>query len=511
MDYNQIIKRVWPEVRERHLYPEIPLPEVVDEASDVGVQIRSMRIGLNRSLCESLSVHLPPERVVRALLDHGVAHYTVCPWDFDTYLGLYAALKPELLDGKLVKQVIDFFMDVVVDTHCVKERDSSLPELYRVTDSSGLQQIMKGLYQQIWGMDLGVSADDETVSRLSRIPYLDRKRWTEGVRLFARIVAPLIEQIEQDQESAGNGLMGEHNILQYGEDELAKGLKQFSNRGFHAFRAMVEDFRPELEEAQQLPKVEMGRGKGIPTDAELLYYMQKARTYNLPIRKVPMEKVGGLHPHSHTPWEVGKPVQDIDIWTSFGRILPGISQVWNRKQGETHGQGEGTPDCLIIIDSSGSMTNPCEAHSYAVLGAGCAADAYLNQRRKVAVYNFSDAPAGSQLTQPFTRDRKKIYGALCRYFGGGTALHLPDLRSFRDHPCDIFIITDMQITNLQSVTDYLLDTGSRVTAVHVGNTREASKFRNAVVDSPNICVYSVEKPEDVPRIVLAEVEARLVA
>jgi hypothetical protein len=69
----------------------------------------------------------------------------------------------------------------------------------------------------------------------------------------------------------------------------------------------------------------------------------------------------------------------------------------------------------------------------------------------------------------------------------------------------------MQITNLQSVTDYLLDTGSRVTAVHVGNTREASKFRNAVVDSPNICVYSVEKPEDVPRIVLAEVEARLVA
>jgi hypothetical protein len=510
MDFEAIIERIWSDVRKRHLFPELPLPKLVDEDSDVGVQMRNKRINLSESLCESLSDHLPPEKVLEGLLDHGVAHHTVCPWDFDSYLGLYAALKPELLDGELVKQVVDFFMDVVVDTHCVKERNSVLPELYRVTDSVGVQKVIKGLYQQIWGVDLGVSIDLEVASRLSRIPYLDRKRWTEAIRSFARVVAPLVGQANEEEGNAGSGLLGEHNLQQFSEDELAKGLKQFSNKGFHAFRAMVEDFRPELEDAGQLPQVEMGRGKGVPTDADLLFYMQRSRSYNLPIRTVPMEKVGGLHPHSHSPWEVGKPVQDIDIWTSFGRFLPGISQVWNRRQGETHGLGEGTPDCLVVIDSSGSMTNPCEGQSYAVLGAGCAADAYLNQGRKVAVYNFSDAPAGSRETLPFTRNRRKIYGTLCRYFGGGTALHLPDLQTFRNHKCDIFIITDMQITNLREVTDYLLDTGSRVTAVHVGKTREAKQFRNAVSDFQNICVFPVEKPEDIPKIVLAEVEAHLV-
>ena len=192
MDFEAIIERIWPDVRKRHLFPELPLPKLVDEDSDIGVQMRNKRINLSASLCESLSDHLPPEQVLEGLLDHGVAHHTVCPWDFDTYLGLYAALKPELLDGELVKQVVDFFMDVVVDTHCVKERNSVLPELYRVTDSVGVQKIMKGLYQQIWGVDLGVSIDPEVASRLSRIPYLDRKRWTEAIRSFARVVAPLV-------------------------------------------------------------------------------------------------------------------------------------------------------------------------------------------------------------------------------------------------------------------------------------------------------------------------------
>ncbi|HCR18793.1 MAG TPA: hypothetical protein DIU35_15035 [Candidatus Latescibacteria bacterium] len=511
MDFDEALKRIWPEVRKRHLYPELPHPTILDEMSEVGVLMRNKRINLNQDLCESLSEHLPAEHVLEGLLDHGVAHHTVCPWDFDTYLGLYAALKPELLDGDLVKQVVDFFMDVVVDTHCVKERASVLPDLYRVMDSAGVRNIMKGLYQEIWGVDLGVSPDPDVVSRLSRIPYLDRTRWTEAIRSFARVVGPLVEQAGESQAASGSGLLGEHNMQQYAEDEVAKGLKEFSNRGFHAFRAMVEDFRQELEEAGQLPEVEMGRGKGIPKDADLLYYMQKSRSYNLPIRTIPMEKVGGLHPHSHSPWEVGKPVQDIDIWTSFGRILPGISQVWDRREGETHGQGEGRPDCLVVIDSSGSMTNPCEDQSYAVLGAGCAADAYLNQRKKVAVYNFSDAPSGSRQIQSFTRDRRKIYTALCRYFGGGTALHLPDLKAFGNNPCDIFIITDMQITNLRAVTDYLLETGSRVTAVHVGHTREAKQFRSAVSESQSICVYPVEKPEDIPKIVLAEVDSRLVA
>ena len=508
MDYQKIIEQVWPDVRSRHLFPELPVPEMAEEDEAVSIQMAGKQIRLSKDVCETLSESMAPEEAVGALLDHGVAHHTVCPWDFETHLALYASLKPVLLDGDRVKQVVDYFMDVVVDTHCVRERDSKLPEVYRHSETDGVSRVIRALYQRIWGVDLGEDEGEEA-DHLSRIPYLDRKKWGEGIRTFARVVVPLLEEEEEgdgDPMGMDGGMMGDHSLQQYSAGEIEEALKEFSEQGFYAFRAMIEDFREELEEAGVLP--EMGRGKGVPSDADMLFYMKRASRYVLPIQTVMMEKVGGLHPHSHSPWEIGRPVGEIDVWTSFGKVLPGISQVWNWEQGETHGKGEGIPDCVVMVDSSGSMVNPCEELSHAVLGAGCAADAYLMRRKRVAVYNFSDAPSGGREILDLTRNRQMIYRTLCRYFGGGTALHLPDFDSIIRKETDIFLITDMQITNLEAVVDYLLQARCRVTAVHVGRNRDVERFRKRVTDADNICVYAVDKPEDIPGIVLAEVEAR---
>ena len=95
------------------------------------------------------------------------------------------------------------------------------------------------------------------------------------------------------------------------------------------------------------------------------------------------------------------------------------------------------------------MVDPRSHLSYAVLGGGCAADGYLRHDARVAVYNFSDAPAGGKEYLPFTRSRSLIYQVLCRYFGGGTALDLEEVTSVaQESEADIFLITDMQITNL---------------------------------------------------------------
>ncbi len=114
MDLQKLIEQIWPRVRKRHLFPELPSPEVVEGDGAVAMQMRDKRIGLSRAHCEALAEEMPAEDVVEALLDHGVAHHTFCPWDFETHLALYAALKPALLDGDLVKQVVDYFMDVVI-------------------------------------------------------------------------------------------------------------------------------------------------------------------------------------------------------------------------------------------------------------------------------------------------------------------------------------------------------------------------------------------------------------
>jgi len=60
---------------------------------------------------------MPPAAVIEALLDHGVSHYTRCPWDLPPPPALRtakAALARRWAPGH------DSFIDVVANTACVK-------------------------------------------------------------------------------------------------------------------------------------------------------------------------------------------------------------------------------------------------------------------------------------------------------------------------------------------------------------------------------------------------------
>jgi uncharacterized protein with von Willebrand factor type A (vWA) domain len=204
---------------------------------------------------------------------------------------------------------------------------------------------------------------------------------------------------------------------------------------------------------------------------------------------------------------VESPFQDVDVWTSFGKIMPGITQIWKKKEGKGRGKMERTPDCLIIIDSSGSMINPRKSLSYAVLGAACATNAYLRNNSKVAVYNFSDAPMGGRDILDYNDNREEIYHVLCKYFGGGTALDLEDLIPLikgRKH-LDLFIITDMKITNLEALISFFGQIQNRVTAVHIGENPYAARFEKAVEKRKNIQLFTVKRKEDIPHIVLGSI------
>jgi hypothetical protein len=153
------------------------------------------------------------------------------------------------------------------------------------------------------------------------------------------------------------------------------------------------------------------------------------------------------------------------------------------------------------------MINPRKNLSYAVLGAACAIDAYLRNHAKVAVYNFSDAPMGGKDVLDYTDRREDLYRVLCRYFGGGTALDLDDLVPLiqRRISPDLFIITDMKITNLESMIGYFGQIRNRITAVHVGENLYADRFKKAVEKRGNISIYTVRKKEDIPNLVLGRI------
>jgi hypothetical protein len=511
MNWQEVIDATWPQVRRKHLWPELALPQVGEIEASVAMHMRDKQITLNAATCNRLAEHLPAATVVEALLDHGVSHYTRCPWDFATHLHLYATAKAELHRKSLAKLATDAFIDVVANTACVKEVPTPLPDVYRYLDGGALEGTLTALYSRIWGMDLQGSGDPALVRRLARIRYLERQQWVPSLRRFVQLLQPLLEE-EGRQRQAPPPALGRHSLASYSSEEVLQGLQAFAQQvpDIQHFREAVEDFAEDLALLGFGRSEAPGQGQGVAVDADVLYYMQLAQTYRLPLRGLPMARSGALEPYSHAPWEASQPVHDIDLWTSFGRLLPGVSQTWVRREGTIFGQREGTPDCLLVLDSSGSMPHPREQLSFAVLGAACAVEAYLRREARMAVYNFSDASMDGKTVVPFTTDRQTIYQGLCVYHGGGTSVRLRDLEALRrtaTSPApDLLVITDMQITNLEEVIDYLIGVEGRITVIHIGENAATERFRHMTQSHPRLHVFSVQDREDIPTIVLGQVQ-----
>ena len=511
---DDILNQIWPLVRARHLFPELPPPRISGGKERVGLEMRGKKIFLSSSFLSHMSRRLDARLVMEGLLDHAVSHYVYCPWNFSTHLMLYREARSVLPDKKMAKTAADRFMDVVADTYCVSRNETPLPDLYRHLPRSRMDEAICALYQKIWGMDLGVEAFEALASRLSRIPYLDRGRWPDSMRRFAMLIRELLEAEETDEHFDRPGRMGNHDLDRYSPREIEKGLKDLAAESGTPveFKAIVQDIQDDLERARGQDRGEIGLGKGNGIDVDALYYMKLAQHYALPVRKRPMEKSGTLYPHHHVSWEAGKPFHDIDPWKSFGKLMPGLTKSWQRLEGEMYGRDFGTPDCIVVIDSSGSMVEPRKEISYAVLGAACAADAYLRNGASVAVYNFSDAGAGDERILPCTRSRMKIYGALCHYFGGGTRLLVASIAALQtEHLPDIFLITDMQITNLENLVRYLNGCKNRITAVLIGENRHGNEFRKSLALRPNVQIYGVASLQDIPGIVLGKIKEYLYA
>jgi len=402
-DLNDILKNIWPKVREDHFFPELSAPEIIDGGERVGLEIKGKKISLSRSFIEQMSRSLPPILIIEGLLDHAVSHYTCCPWDFYTHIKIYKEAKLVLEDKTMAKKASDCFMDVVADTHCVRQKTTPLPEIYKHIPKDKLDEAVCALYQKIWGMDLGVDQFENTALRLSNIPYLDRRRWPESIRRFALVIKELYlgdvsrkdgageEDASRNppQEDENQSSMDNHAMDQYSPQQIEDGLQKLAQESETPmeFNAILEDVEEEISRVIQTKGKKMGLGKGSRLDGDALYYMKLAQNYALHIQKRPMERSGALYPYNHVPWEVGQPFHDVDPFKSYGKLLPGLSKSWNRIEGEVYGHETGTPDCMVIIDSSASMVEPQKTISHAVLGAACAVDAYLHKGASVAVYN----------------------------------------------------------------------------------------------------------------------------
>ena len=98
-ELQELLEQLWPEVRRKHLFPEIPMPRFDSNHPSVAMEMRHKQIILNLEYVRAMSSILPSATILKALLDHGISHYTCCPWDLSTHLKFYARAKEILGEG----------------------------------------------------------------------------------------------------------------------------------------------------------------------------------------------------------------------------------------------------------------------------------------------------------------------------------------------------------------------------------------------------------------------------
>ncbi len=510
-----LLLKIWKDVKERFLFPESPDPEFTELPSPFpAMVIHNRRILINQKFILKYSSRLPLSNLLEGILTHGLAHHAVCPWDLKTHIQLFSEALKITQDAGHARFVTDLFLDTVVDSYCISR---GWEKIITILDSiaGGLlhQKILFQLYQSIWGPEELTTEsvlDPATIEYLAEIDYLERTSWTKSIRKMARALRNHLPRILKGC-NLPVPLMGFHDLLSYNSHELMTSLEALAQeiedpQYFNEMFSSIKSAYGKLTDGN--PSGRMGRSLGHETKASPLFYMALAEKYRMRVRKMEIKKDGALYPFSHEQWSVSDPFYDIDIWNSLGRILPPITVKWKKIEGEVHVTQEKVPDCMIMIDSSGSMPDPSKKLSYAVLGASCAADAYLREGASVSVYNFSDAPAGNRKLIIESRNRIEIYEALCTYFGGGTAIEINLLaKLLTDKHLDIFLITDMEITNLENLVRLFKGLRNvRVTAVYIGEKKGVEWFQKAARGLTNVSIYGIEKPKDIMKIVLGQID-----
>lgn len=496
---DRLLRGAWLAARERHRFPGLSAPGLGELSPGEVMSAASGATTLSNSFFgdrENASALIGPA------LDHALAHHTLCPYDAAGFAMLAHHAEEVLGHGRAALRVADLFVDAVADHYLFFRLGSPVHLIYRQSPGCRLFRALLSGYQRSFGEEFGVEDLGELSLRLSRLPYLERDRWPVTIRRFSRLMGPLVmDSLGEDFQPP----LGRHRASSWHEAEVSRSLARLARcaEGPGAFRSRAKGLAAGTGGQS---RGAIGAQDGTAKDGDHLYYMKLAAGYNLAVRPGLFPGTEEPYPAALAKWEAGSSCLDVDPWKSLGKLIPGLSQMWRHSNARLVGPRVRVPDLFIMLDSSGSMPDPAETRSWAVLACGLAADAYLKNNARVAVYNFSNAKGLSREILDLTRNRTEVFCALCRYFGGGTTVNLDEIRDILDRKesIDVFLMTDMEILNLGGLIRLFADGGARVCAVHLGLRKGAETFKAMTRSMDHITVFGVEGHRDLPNIVLGQ-------
>lgn len=528
----KIMQEEWLKVRKSFYYPQLPSPRLDGNIPNGCLNFKNLQISISPNYIKNLKEKGCNENTsLNFILGHEIGHFVDYPGSVLNLLRLHKIAR-ESLDEKQAFGLREAFLNIQNNTNLVQNRGYEANVCVwaksEANEMQGLNKIYLGLYQELWKRDLDVKLkrnEKKLVKQLQEIDYLNQNRQDQNFREFIELVRQYQTQEGegkgegkkdkgQGKQGEGQGFgQGESSLEAFSDNQIREGIRQFAQESKPGeFEQTVEEILRELKGGEK------GKGKGIEQKLRGLgagtergnliiarnFYSALAENFSIPIRHKKIQKNGSLYPHSHEEFSMNDSVNDLDAFSSPG-IIPGVTQKWIRKEGESIEDYFGIPDSLVVLDSSGSMPNPDAAVSIPVLGATVIANAYLNNNAKVTAYNFS---ADNIIVGP-SKNKERLHETLRTYQGGGTVFNTDTIENIvkKQNNIDISIISDMKIHNLGDFLDYTSKLPN-VHRVHLFYTNSGNIYSIAdeLKNKENIGILPLHSQEDIKKIVMGELK-----
>jgi len=539
----ETMRKEWQKARKRFHYPQLPQPELVDNIPNGHIDIKNLEIKVSESFIQGFEPHgIETEEAMNEVLTHELTHFMKFPGSVLNVLRLQKSARG-LTDSHKASELRAAFTEAQTNIYMTQEVQH--PATAKMRKAYGLQEgdsggrLLYGLYQEVSGQNFGVELTEEErglVGKLKDIDFLDKKEETSNFREFVQVMKDYQPpQKNQDGKGKGRGSGqdegrnsndpcsgGGNGVEGFTENQIREGLKQFAQECStpQEYEDVVKQILNEYAEEGEKQREQQALGKkaGIGRSITELadnFYTALAERYTIPIRKKQMHKNGSLYPHSHTPFEVGDSITEVDAFSTPG-ILPGITKKWVRKEGEVHGNNESVPDSFIIVDNSSSMfeskgneiISPSEKIYSHIVGATAVSNAYLANGSRVAVYSFG---SNDHLTNP-TKDRKTVHSELRRYStDGGTTFNqrfLEGVLGQSQREFDISVISDMDINNLDVFVQTVLNIPQihRIHLLYAENNSCVANLRQTFRSRDNVAILPLMSDSDIEKITMGELK-----
>ena len=542
---SETMQKEWQKVRKRFYYPQLPMPKLVDNIPNGMIDIKNLEIKISEPFITSFEQHgIKDEEALNECLSHELTHFMKYPGSVLDILRLQKAGQG-LAEGNKISELRDAFTEAQTNIYLTNElkhpSTAKMRRAYGLQEGDSVGRLMYSLYQEVSEQDFGVEPTKEEkglVGKLKDIDFLDKKQETFSFRRFVQIMKDY-QPKQQKQKKQGRQKQGDgqgqgkgqdnqpqcsgsgNNLEGFTENQIREGLKQFAQEcsSPEEYEDIVNQVLGEVKEDKQKRKREAfgtqpGIGKGITELAENFYTALSER-YLIPIRKKPMHRNGSLYPHSHTSFQVGDPITEVDAFSTPG-ILPGITKKWVRKEAEVYGNDESVPDSFIVIDNSPSMfmpngntVIPPTSRVYPhIVGATAISNAYLINDSKVAVYSFGN---NDHLTNP-TKNRELVHRELRRYSAdGGTTFNpkfLEGVLKESEREFDISVVSDMAINNLDYFVKSILQIPKthRIHLIYTKDSAYVNHLRQTFDNIGNIAILPLTREEDIYKITMGELK-----